>query len=181
VPQVTVACNNRQCRAYGVQRRVLLQQIAVGVLARPALLCATCSLNMAEATDGEQQEAPDGADSEEDDMAKVTVHGGPSIEGADPQPTREEWAAAHQAVPDVLGDSVSEDAEGGEQSSPGSSSETSSGSTTTSDETSRPEVRQRARSAGSRSGKGRTDSSTAASTGGDQTGAESGTGSADSE
>ncbi|MGW6747638.1 hypothetical protein [Streptomyces sp. NPDC055006] len=78
-------------------------------------------------------------------MAKITVHGGPSSEHAEP------------------------DAEGGEDSSPGSSSATSSVKAETSPEPSEKPGPSRARKTASRSGKGQTDTPTAPTTDGDQT------------
>lgn len=96
----------------------------------------------------------DYADEEEQNMPKITVASGPSIAG----------------ISGAWGDDEPEqDAEGSEESSPGSSSspsETSSGSDA---ETSSSGASKRARTTASRGGRARTDSSTARSTGTGQT------------
>lgn len=91
---------------------------------------------------------------EEQDMAKITVHGGPSNVAAD-------------------------EAEGGEDVSAGTSSSTSSEKDSSSPEQSETPDPSPAPTTASRSGKARTAKSTARGTGGDQTGATSETDSAD--
>ncbi|GGU13238.1 hypothetical protein [Streptomyces violascens] len=131
VPSVTVVCRTEYCPARGVERRLMLRAAAPGVLERPAPLCASCLLPMPELT-------------EDHDMPKITVHGGPTVD----TPTS---------------------AEGGEESSPGSSSSTSSEKASSSPKTSEPAAPLPVRKTASRSKKARTDASSAASTDGDQT------------
>lgn len=87
-------------------------------------------------------------ESEEDDMPKITRHGGPSVAGEEPVTV----------------------VEGGEESSAGSSSETSSEKPSTKSEPSGPATLKRARRTGSRSAKGQsgTPDSTAPSADGGQ-------------
>lgn len=88
---------------------------------------------------------------EEQDMAKITVHGGPSIEGFDVDPDSGEVTPV----------------EGGEDVSAGSSSSTSSEKDDSSQQTSEQQTPSPARSAGSRSKKAATaKDSTAAGTDG---------------
>lgn len=94
---------------------------------------------------------------EDEAMAKVTVHGGPSIDGA--------------VVDPDSGEITPVDAEGGEGVSAGSSSSASSETESSAPESSETGTRSPARTTGSRSKKARTDSSSAAGTdGGQETG-----------
>lgn len=43
---ITVVCKNRRCSSCDKIRTVRLEQVAIGVLARPALLCAGCLMEM---------------------------------------------------------------------------------------------------------------------------------------
>ncbi|CAM5250838.1 hypothetical protein SGLAM104S_01629 [Streptomyces glaucescens] len=93
-----------------------------------------------------------------EDMAKITVHGGPSNATAEQQ--------AAPAAP-----------EGSEESSASNSSETSNEKPTSSPETSSSATRKRARTTANRSARARTETSTARGTAGDQADVESATGS----
>lgn len=167
IPAVTVACDNQQCSAVGVQRRVMLQTVAPGVVARPPLHCAACGYAVREVaseqpdTDPHQQEQP----KEEDDVPKVTVHTGASHEAAELAGEEGPWSPTDETT------------EGSEQSSPGASSSTSSETPDNSPETSENEDQSPAPTTGSRSPKARTAASTARSTGG---GRKTATGSDDS-
>jgi hypothetical protein len=160
-PVVTMACLNQGCSGHDVQRRVPLRVPTPGVLERPTLLCATCWLPLAEVADDPQEK--------EDEVPKVTVHNGPSIEGV--EETGVQLANGDHAV---VGEPADETDEGGEQSSPtpegaGTTSSTSSKKAPTSPETSESAGRSRARTTGSRSKKAQTGPSSAAGTDGDQT------------
>lgn len=154
---LNVECGNEECAAHGIRRRVLLNVIAPGVLAWPALLCATCGLHVTYIPDEPQQE--------EVDMPKVTVHTGPSNEAAELLAADGEQSEQGQPA----GQPEPADAEGGEDVSPSTSSSTSSEKPQTSPGTSETETPKPALKTASRSGKGRTASSTARSTGGAQT------------
>jgi hypothetical protein len=143
LPFLDVACPTQGCRAAGVVRRVYLRVAALGVVEMPhLLLCQACGMAMPASRSWVD---------EEENVPKITRHGGASNAAAEQPPAVEEAAAA---VVD----------EGGEESSPGSSSETSAEKPPTSPETSEASLPKRARTTGSRSGKGRTGSSTARST-----------------
>jgi hypothetical protein len=99
-------------------------------------------------------------DHEEDGaMPKITRHGGPTIAGA--SVVAGGWSSEDEpdAWPDL-------DAEGGEESSPGSSSETSPEKPSSERKTSEPAPRKRARTTVNRSTKDRTASSSARGTDG---------------
>lgn len=145
IPSVTVACQNDRCANLSVERRVMLRAAAPGVLERPALHCAGCGNEMWTVTQPETKE---------DDMPKVTVHGGPSHEAAE---------AAGEEGPWTRHD---EDTEGSEQPSPGASSSTSSETPDNSPKTNDSEDQSPAPTTGNRSRKARTEGSTARSTGG---------------
>lgn len=101
----------------------------------------------------------DRIEEDEQNMPKITVQGGPSIAGV---------TGAWGDEPET--DEASEqDAEGGEESSPGSSSPTSTEKPPTSPETSETDRPKRARKTASPSAKAPTGSSTAPSTAGAQT------------
>jgi hypothetical protein len=132
---LSVAClPGDGCRYQGVVRRVMLPQIVPGVIDMPHLVCAGCGAEMTHVEEGQH-------------MPKITVHGGPSIDGAE--------------------------LEGGEEPStqevPGTDSSTSSEKPQTSPQTNEPEDPSPARKTGSRSSKPRTGGSTARSTGGGPT------------
>lgn len=134
-----VRCLGQDCDAYGVVRVVPVRLVAPGVVERPPLHCTGCDRFME--TVGDEESG--------DEMPKISVHEGPT-NAADP------------------GD---EPHEGGEESSPtpeapGTSSPTSFKKAVTSPETSTSEAPSRARTTGSRSGKGRTGSSSARGTDG---------------
>jgi hypothetical protein len=73
LPSVTVACANDVCRYAGRQRRVHLRTAAPGVLEMPPLICAGCGLQVPTVAPWPPINEP-----EDEDMAKITVHGGPS-------------------------------------------------------------------------------------------------------
>jgi len=43
---IIVTCQNRTCPSKGKARTVTLEQVAIGVLALPTLLCAGCLMEM---------------------------------------------------------------------------------------------------------------------------------------
>lgn len=95
LPMVVVACRNEACPVVGVSHRVMLRAAAPGVLEQPGYVCGRCLHPMSQQVDTEQEQ-------EAEDVAKVTVHGGPS-NADDPD----------QAVPDpVTGDGGEPDAGG---------------------------------------------------------------------
>ncbi len=149
LPTVTLACGNDACRYAGKERRVYLRTAAPGVLEVPPFICAGCGLVMPTVAPWPPINEP-----EDDDMAKITVHGGPSNEAAD-------------------------EPEEGEDVSAGTSSSTSSEKEPSSPEPSERQAPSPAPTTGSRSGKGRTGRSSARGTDGGQTEATSETGSAD--
>jgi hypothetical protein len=73
LPSVTVACANDVCRYAGRQRRVHLRTAAPGVLEMPPLVCAGCGLQVPTVAPWPPINEP-----EDNGMAKITVHGGPS-------------------------------------------------------------------------------------------------------
>lgn len=86
-PVIGVECRTLGCRAFGARRRIGLRPVALGFVERPNLVCISCGampeivsgwpLGLApESTQGEQEEGAE--------MAKITVHGGPSNAAADP-------------------------------------------------------------------------------------------------
>jgi hypothetical protein len=77
LPSVTVACGNQVCRYAGKARRVHLRTAAPGVLEKSLLICAGCGLEMPTVAPWPPINEP-----EDEDMAKITVHGGPSNEPA---------------------------------------------------------------------------------------------------
>jgi hypothetical protein len=95
LPVRVVQCRNSACPAVGITRRVPLRHAGPGVFEQPGLVCARCRAPMA-----------DVETSEEESMAKITVHGGPS-NADDPDPV---------ADPEQPEQPAGEDAEsGGEQ------------------------------------------------------------------
>jgi hypothetical protein len=156
LPSVTVACGTAGCRHNGRERRVHLRTAAPGVLEMPRLVCAGCGFDMPTV-------APWPAVNEsEDDMPKISVHGGPT------------YAADIPAEPGPV-----EEPEGGEDVSAGSNSSTSSEKEMSSPEPSERKSPSRAQTTGSRSKKARTGSPSARSTAGGQAEATSETDSAD--
>lgn len=136
-PQMRVACRTDGCRAAGKVIVVLLASVAPNIVAVPALACTLC---------GRQVQIV--AAWEDNDMPKITRHGGASNALTDPPaPTDPEEVA----------------------SSPGNSSRTSSAKDEPSPKTKPAASPKRARTTGSRSGKARTAGSTARGTGGGQT------------
>lgn len=105
-------------------------------------------------------------------MPKITVHGGPTVAGA--AVVGGAWSSEGDA--DVWPEPAEE---GGEESSPGISSSTSPEKPSNDSEPSKKPAPSRARTTGSRSKKGQTDSSSAPSTDGGQAADTSETGSAD--
>lgn len=138
LPSVTVACGNSGCRYEGRERRVYLRTVAPGVLELPRLVCAGCWLDMPTVTPW-----PPLTETENEPMAKITVHGGPTNAAAD-------------------------ELEEGEDVSAGTSSSTSSEKDSSSPEQSEKPDRSPAPTTESRSGKGRTGSRSARGTGGGQ-------------
>lgn len=137
LPSVTVACGNQACQYEGRQRRVHLRTAAPGVVEMPRLACAGCGHEMPTVTPW-----PPVTESEDNNMPKITVHGG----------------ATNAAV---------DEPEAGEDVSAGSSSSTSSEKEPTSPEPSEKQTPSTARGAGSRSKKAATaKASSAASTDG---------------
>lgn len=141
LPFLDVACINPVCPAAGVQRRMLLRCPVPGVVEMPHLLyCARCWQAMPAV----------GGSMEEENMPKITRHGGPTNAAAGPA------EGAARLSPELSGE--------GEQPSVGNSSSTSSVKPEISGETTRPSPRKRARTTASRSKRGRTANSTASST-----------------
>lgn len=75
-PTVTVRCGNKDCEEYGAQRQVPLRLAAPGVVERPSLHCLVCDWALETVHD-------EPTDDKEQDVPKVTVHNGPSIEGTE--------------------------------------------------------------------------------------------------
>lgn len=143
LPAITAECRNEGCRAYGQPRQVMLRTVAVGVVEAPgALICTACWWQM--------HTAP--LRVEEENMPKITVHGGPSNAAEQP-------AEAPAAEPEAPAEAAGE-----EESSPGSSSETSSPRPETSSAPSSPALPRRARTTANPSKKARTGASTAGGT-----------------
>lgn len=67
---VTVHCPAEPCEVYGKQRRIVLRRAVMGVVELPTLLCEVCGSQVAVRWPGEVRK--------EQDMPKITVHGGPS-------------------------------------------------------------------------------------------------------
>lgn len=143
VPQMRVACGTDGCRAQGKVATVRLPSVGVNLAAIPSVVCTLCGRFTATVSDWPLKIE------EEDDMPKITKHGGPSNVLADP-------ADAPEPKEEVA-------------SSPGSSSRTSSAKDEPSPKTKPADSPKRARTTGSRSGKARTAGSTARGTGGGQT------------
>lgn len=93
LPSVTVACGNEACRYAGRERRVHLRTAAPGVVEVPRLACAGCGFDMPTVTPW-----PPVTESEEDMTPKITVHGGASNAGAEPEPVNETDEAAGEDV-----------------------------------------------------------------------------------
>ncbi len=148
-PQMRVACRAEGCRAAGRVAVVRLPSVAPNIVAVPALACTLC---------GRQVEIV--AAWEDNDMPKITKHGGATNVLADPPAPA---APAPEPKEEVA-------------SSPGNSSRTSSAKDEPSPKTKPADSPRRARTTGSRSGKARTAGSTARGTGGGQTEATSETG-----
>jgi hypothetical protein len=68
-----VACVNTACPAVGIARRIPLRHAGPGVFERPMLVCARCRHEMADVETTE----------EEDSVAKISAHGGPTDANAD--------------------------------------------------------------------------------------------------
>ena len=74
LPSIVVECRTPACPAAGRQARIILRQLTPGFFeAHPALLCRTCGYAAAVVHGWPYDPTP-----EEGDMAKITVHGGPS-------------------------------------------------------------------------------------------------------
>ena len=67
LPTVEAVCTTEACPARGRVRQVVVRMVAAGVLGVPRLACASCGAWM------------------EENMPKITRHGGPSIKGEAPQ------------------------------------------------------------------------------------------------
>lgn len=159
-PSTQVRCPGQDCEAYGVVRHVPVQLAAPGVEARPSLHCTACGRHVEVVHDDEEKG--------DNDMPKVTVHNGPSIEGTD----ETDVELANGTLVHLDADESAD--EGGEESSPtpeqgGGTSSASSEKDKTSPETSENETPSRAPKTGSRSAKGRTAGSSARGTDGGQT------------
>lgn len=142
LPYLDVACPQVGCRAEGVVRRVYVRLAAPGVVEQPAMRCLPCGAVMATRSDWSTPAL--GGD---EDMPKITVHGGASNQ--------------HDDVPERPAES-----EGGEESSPGNSSSTSAERPPSSPVTSGTGPPKPARTTASRSKKARAASSTAGTTDG---------------
>lgn len=140
-PQMRVACRTDGCRAAGKVTVVRLASVAPNIVAMPALACTLCGRQVETVTAWK-----------DNDMPKITRHGGPSNALADPPAP----AAAPEPKEEVA-------------SSPGNSSQTSSEKPEPSQPTKPAASPKRARTTGSRSGKARTAASTARGTAGDPT------------
>jgi hypothetical protein len=191
-----VVCPTDACPVGGSPRRVYLHLVALDVVQMPDLRCRRCAAQMVRkdevvalqrcagcttlyaagltgcphcgSTDGHEEGA---------DMAKITVHGGPTNARAE-QPSGGQaetpvgGGSDDQAPAETVQVSTAPDGgqaqttEGGDLPSPGSSSETSSEKPATSSEPSEADPPRRARTTASRSSKGRSGSSTARSTAG---------------
>lgn len=137
LPMIRVTCAGDGCRYEGQKRDVPLQPAGIGLVAVPDLRCAGCG------TVPETVSVwPSTPEQENDDMPKITVHGGATI------------------AADETGQE--------EQSSPGTSSSTSSETEQTSPDKSEKPTRRRARTTGNRSAKAQTGASTAPGTDGGQ-------------
>ena len=89
LPSVTVACGNEVCQYEGRERRVHLRTAAPGVVEVPRLACAGCGFDMPTV-----RPWPPVAESEDEDMAKIRVHGGVSDANAEPEPEEGEDVSA---------------------------------------------------------------------------------------
>ncbi|MET7944282.1 hypothetical protein [Streptomyces sp. NPDC005302] len=141
LPSVTVACADSGCRYEGRERRVLLRTAAQGVLELPRLVCAGCGYDMPTVTPW-----PPVTEPEEEQMPKITVHGGPSVDGHVVDPETSEVTPVE-----------TDETEGGEDVSAGSSSSTSSETESSTPETSEQPSPSPARTTGSRSKRAATD------------------------
>lgn len=150
LPSVTVACGNEACRYEARERRVHLRTAAPGVLELPRLACAGCGYEMPTVTPWPP--VTESTESEDEDMPKITVHGGASNVYAEPEPVDE-----------------TDEQEAGEDVSAGNSFETSSEKEPTSHEPNETETPLPVRATGSRSKKpATTKDSSAGSAGGGQ-------------
>jgi hypothetical protein len=127
LPSVTVACGNEVCRYEGRERRVHLRTAAPGVVEVPRLACAGCGFDMPTV-----RPWPPVAESEDEDMAKIRVHGGVS-------------------------DANAEEVEAGEDAPTGADSAPASEEETSSPEQAKSDSPPRARTTASRSKKARTE------------------------
>lgn len=95
LPTAVLECRTFGCRAEGVERRVVLHQVALGVLHMPRLLlCACCGLALYLVRPWTLPGVV--FETTEDGMAKITRHGGPSDKNAPAPKPRQ--AAAEQPV-----------------------------------------------------------------------------------
>ena len=69
---VETACTTTGCRCEGVARRVMVRTVAVGVAEVPTLVCLACGGLLPVVLGGVVDR------DEESEMAKITVHGGPT-------------------------------------------------------------------------------------------------------
>lgn len=157
LPSIVVQCGNSYCGAYGRQARIVLRQVAPGFLeAPPALLCRACGY-VPETVHGWPYDPT--PTPQEGDMAKITVHGGPSNAAADT-----ENPAAEPGTDDTA---AADDKE--VSSSPGTTSSTSSGKARKKPGPKPASRQRRAPTTENPSETDQTDSSTAPGTDGDQT------------
>jgi hypothetical protein len=159
LPTITVTCATTGCLAEGVARRVMLRPAAVGLVEVPRLLCVAC---------GTEPKVLRPWPQEGEDMAKITVHGGPS--NAAELPERE--PVPGEPLPELPAEEGAiqlDPAPGEEESSPGTTSSPSSEREPTKPAPSGQRRRSRARTTANRSKTDQTASPTAARTDGDQT------------
>lgn len=86
--QITVACDRRICPNLGVDRRVTLRQVALGVVDVPRLACAGCGCELAMSW----------PPPEEKNVPKNTVHGGPTNAAADLEAANAAAEKAHKSL-----------------------------------------------------------------------------------
>ncbi|GAA4924519.1 DNA-directed RNA polymerase subunit RPC12/RpoP [Nonomuraea thailandensis] len=190
LPFLDVTCPTAGCRAEDVVRRIHQPMIVPGVVERPTYVCVSCGAVMLPVAGWP------GLAGMEENMPKITRHGGPTNAAADREeesagrppandpaiepPEREhqlngpsegiEVPADGTESPEITGDGSGEALppveQEGDEPSPGNSSSTFSETPPPSEETSSPAPRRRARTTASRSKAAQTESSTADGTDG---------------
>lgn len=166
LPSIVVQCGNTGCAAFGRQARIVLRQAAPGFLeVPPTVLCRTCGYEAETVHGWPYDPTPEG-----NDMAKITVHGGPTNAALDAE--QDAGAAENATAPAPATD----DSEG-VASSPGTNSSTSSGKARKKPGPKPGSRQRRAPTTENPSATDQTDSSTAPGTGGGQTEPTSTTGS----